>query len=55
MNQVVPWTEMAAVVAPYSPAAGTGRPLTAVELLLRLHCLQLWYNLSAPGLEDGGA
>lgn len=52
MNQVVPWAELAAVVAPYYQAAGTGRPLTEVELLLRLHCLQLWYNLSDPGLED---
>lgn len=26
--------------------------MTEVELLLRLHCLQLWYNLSDPGLED---
>jgi IS5 family transposase len=26
--------------------------LTDLELLLRLHCLQLWYNLSDPGVED---
>jgi IS5 family transposase len=52
MNRVVPWAELAAVVAPHYQPAGTGRPLTEVELLLRLHCLQLWYNLSDPGLED---
>lgn len=52
MNQVVPWSELAAVVAPHYQAAATGRPLTEVELLLRLHCLQLWYNLSDPGVED---
>lgn len=52
MNQVVPWGELAAVVAPHYQSARTGRPLTEVELLLRLHCLQLWYNLSDPGLED---
>ena len=52
MNRVVPWAELAAVVAPHYQPAGTGRPLTEVEVLLRLHCLQLWYNLSDPGLED---
>lgn len=52
MNLVVPWEELAAVVSPHYRTAQTGRPLTEVELLLRLHCLQLWYNLSDPGLED---
>lgn len=52
MNRVVPWSELAEVVEPHYRPAGTGRPLTEVELLLRLHCLQLWYNLSDPGLED---
>lgn len=52
MSRVVPWAELAAVVGPHYQPAGTGRPLTEVELLLRLHCLQLWYNLSDPGLED---
>ncbi len=52
MNRVVPWGELAAVVAPHYQPAGVGRPLTEVALLLRLHCLQLWYNLSDPGLED---
>lgn len=52
MNEVVPWTDLAEVVAPHYQVAGTGRPKTEIELLLRLHCLQLWYNLSDPGLED---
>ena len=52
MSRVVPWAELAAVVAPHYQSADTGRPLPEVELLLRLHCLQLWYNLSDPGLED---
>ena len=52
MNRVVPWGELAGVVAPHYRPAGTGRPQTEVELLLKLHCLQLWYNLSDPGLED---
>lgn len=52
MNRVVPWAELVAVVAPHWGGAATGRKPTDVELLLRLHCLQLWYNLSDPALED---
>jgi transposase, IS5 family len=52
MNRVVPWSALAEVVAPHHQSARTGRPLTELVLLLRLHCLQLWYNLSDPGLED---
>jgi IS5 family transposase len=52
MNRVVPWAELVALVAPHWGGAQTGRKATDVELLLRLHCLQLWYNLSDPGLED---
>jgi len=52
MNRVVPWPALAEAVAPHYQATGVGRPLPEMELLLRLHCLQLWYNLSDPGLED---
>ena len=54
MNHVVPWAELVAIVAPHyhSGNEGAGRPATSLELLLRLQCLQLWYNLSDPALED---
>jgi len=52
MSRVVPWAALAEIVAPHYQPAGMGRPLTDIALLLRLHCLQLWYNLSDPGLED---
>lgn len=52
MNRVVPWTELEAVVAPHYRVRGAGRKPTELKLLLKLHCLQLWYNLSDPGLED---
>lgn len=52
MNRVVPWGELVGVVLPHWGGASTGRRATDVELLLRLHCLQLWYNLSDPALED---
>jgi transposase, IS5 family len=52
MNRVVPWAELVETVAPHWGGAVTGRKATDIELLLRLHCLQLWYNLSDPALED---
>jgi IS5 family transposase len=52
MNRVVPWTQLLEVIAPHWGQAHTGRKRTELELLLRLHCLQLWYNLSDPALED---
>jgi len=52
MNRVVPWSELGAVVAPYYQDKDTGRKATDLGLLLKLHCLQLWYNLSDPALED---
>ena len=52
MSRVVPWAALAEIVAPHYQPAAVGRPLTELALLLRLHCLQLWYNLSDPGLEE---
>lgn len=52
MNQVVPWSQIVALVAPHYSQSTTGRKATELELLVRLHCLQLWYNLSDPALED---
>lgn len=52
MDRVVPWNELIAVVSPHYQSKETGRKATELGLLLRLHCLQLWYDLSDPALED---
>lgn len=53
MNHVVPWTELAAVIAPvYPKAEGPRRPLVGVERMPRFHCLQQWFNLSDPAEEE---
>ncbi|MGH8190799.1 MAG: IS5 family transposase [Rhodanobacteraceae bacterium] len=56
MDQVVPWTELCAVVAPYYPkdpedGEGGRRPI-GLERMLRIHFLQQWYALSDPGVEE---
>ena len=55
MNLVVPWTELVGLIQPFAPSGtGTkgGRPVFAVETMLRIHFLQQWFGLSDPAMED---
>lgn len=56
MDQVVPWAELCAVIAPHypkapAPGAGGRRPI-GLERMLRIHFLQQWYALSDPAVEE---
>ena len=53
MDRVIPWGELAAVIEPFYPKPeGAGRPSVGVERMLRIHCLQQWFNLSDPAVEE---
>lgn len=52
MEQAVPWQELCALIAPFYPRAGHGRPPIGLERMLRLHFLQHWFNLSDPAAEE---
>lgn len=55
MNQVVPWAELVALIQPHARGAHQalgGRPPFPIETMLRIHCLQLWWNLSDPAVEE---
>src|SRR2546425_12860589 len=52
MEQVVPWRELCALVAPHYPQPGKGRPPVGVERMLRIYFLQQWFNLSDPAVEE---
>lgn len=52
MNTVIPWAELGALVAPHYPTAGQGRRPMPLELMLRVYCLQQWFDLSDPAAED---
>jgi hypothetical protein len=53
MEQVVPWEALLAVVEPFYPKSGQpGRPPMPLSMMLRIHCLQHWFDLSDPGAED---
>jgi IS5 family transposase len=52
MNQVVPWVALCALIEPYYPKAGNGRPPIGLERMLRIHFLQHWFNLADPVVEE---
>lgn len=55
MNQVVPWRELVELIRPHARGAHQalgGRPPFPIETMLRIHCLQLWWNLSDPAMEE---
>ena len=39
-------------MAPHYPKAGNGRQPLGLEKMLRIYCLQHWFNLSDPQAED---
>lgn len=52
MDAVIPWARLLAVITPHYPTAGNGRHPLGVERMLRIYCLQQWFNLSDPAAED---
>ena len=52
MQQVVPWKDLVALIAPYAPEGRRGRSPFPVEMLLRIHFMQQWFTLSDPAMEE---
>src|SRR6201993_5640098 len=52
MNTIMPWTELCAVVEPYYPKRGNGRPPIGLERMLRIHFIQHWFNLADFACEE---
>ena len=52
MDRLVPWAALEALVEPFHPKPGRGRRPYPLGTMLRVHCVQLWYDLSDPGMED---
>ena len=49
MDALIPWGRLEARIEPFYPKAGR-RPYT-LSVMLRVHCVKLFYNLSDPGME----
>ena len=52
MDSLIPWERLEKRVEPFYPKAGRGRRPYPLRAMLRVHCVQLFYNLSDPGMED---
>ena len=52
MERVVPWSALCALIGPFYPKPGNGRPPVGVERVLRIYFLQQWFNLSNPAVEE---
>ena len=52
MHGLIPWERLEARIEPFYPKAGRGRWPYPLGVMLRVHCVQLFYNLSDPGMED---
>ena len=52
MDGLIPWEDLEDRIRPFYPKAGRGRRPYELSAMLRIHCVQLFYNLSDPGMED---
>ena len=54
MAEIVPWGMLEALIEPHYPEVGPqgGRRPFPLRAMLRIYCLQQWYNLSDPGAEE---
>ncbi|WP_342619802.1 IS5 family transposase [Rhodoferax sp. GW822-FHT02A01] len=52
MEAIVPWSTLCAVIEPFYPKAGNGRPPIGLERMLRIHFVQHWFNLADMACEE---
>ena len=52
MDALIPWKRLEKRIRRYYPKAGKGRRPYPLAVMLRVHCVQLFYNLSDPAMED---
>jgi transposase, IS5 family len=52
MEQIVPWAALCAVIEPFYPKAGNGRPPVGLARMLRMYFVQHWFNLADVACEE---
>lgn len=52
MDGLVPWQRLERKIIRYYPKPGKGRRPYPLSVMLRVHCVQLFYNVSDPAMED---
>ena len=51
MDALIPWERLEERIRPHYPKAGRGRQPYDLSVMLRVHIVQVCYNLSDPGME----
>ena len=49
---LIPWEGLLEQIRPYYPKAGKGRAPYGLASILQVHCVQLFYNISDPTMDD---
>lgn len=52
MDQLLPWRALQSPISKHYSKSLRGRKPYPLPAMLRIHCMQLFYNLSDPGMED---
>lgn len=52
MDRLIPWKQLERKIQRFYPKNGQGRQLYPLQIMLKIHCMQLFYNLSDPAMED---
>src|SRR5690606_42163071 len=52
MDALIPWKQLERKIQQHYPKNGQGRQPYPLSVMLRVHCMQLFYNLSDPAMED---
>ena len=52
MDALIPWPRLVKKLKKHYPKGTRARPPYPLETMLRIHCMQLFYNLSDPAMED---
>jgi Transposase and inactivated derivatives, IS5 family len=52
MDALIPWKQLERKIQQHYPKNGQGRQPYPLSVMLRAHCMQLFYNLSDPAMED---
>lgn len=52
MDRVMPWKQMLDAIAPFYTEKDVGRKHKELKMMLKIHFLQQWYDLSDPGMEE---
>jgi len=52
MKRAMPWKVFAELVEPHYPKLSKGRRPYSLEVMLRIHFMRQWFNLSDPAMEE---